>query len=316
VAEAYRANQRCSPCHDSSGKFSKFLSDQLKGYKNSDPSARPQKALTPSLLRELSRNNDGPLNQATHQLARGAFFFAMRSCEYLSVTGERRTKRLRLGNLKFIRTNRTLSLDDPLLALADTIAITFEFQKNDQRDETVVMHCSGDPLLCPIRAWAAVVMRILSYSGTSATTYVNAYATTGGNLAYLTGDQVRLRLRQAADRIGTARLGYTSDEIGTHSIRSGAAMAMYLAGVPAFTIMLIGRWSSDAFLRYIRRQVQEFSAGVSSKMLLTDEFFAVSGITPNDPRVSGNLNNFSGRGLNIGLTAQTRAMTPSFSLHH
>jgi hypothetical protein len=93
-------------------------------------------------------------------------------------------------------------------------------------------------------------------------------------------------------------------------------MAMYLAGVPAFTIMLIGRWSSDAFLWYIHRQVQEFSAGLSSKMLLSDEFFAISGITPKDPRVSGDQNNFSGRGLNIGTSAQTRAMAPSFSLHH
>jgi hypothetical protein len=51
-------------------------------------------------------------------------------------------------------------------------------------------------------------------------------------------------------------------------------------------------------------------------MLLTDKFFAVSGITPEDPRVSGNINNFSGRGLNIGLTTQNRAMTSAFSLHH
>ena len=29
------------------------------------------------------------------------------------------------------------------------------------------------------------------------------------------------------------------EDIGTHSIRSGAAMAMYLAGVPTFTIMMI-----------------------------------------------------------------------------
>jgi hypothetical protein len=93
-------------------------------------------------------------------------------------------------------------------------------------------------------------------------------------------------------------------------------MAMYLDGVPAFTIMLVGCWSSNAFLRYICHQVQEFSTGVSSKMLLTDEFFAVSGITPEDPRVSGKINNFSGRGLNIGLPAQNRAMPPAFSLHH
>jgi hypothetical protein len=316
VAEAYRSNRRCSPCHGSSGNFSKFLSDQLKGYKNDDSSACPQKALTPSILRELCQNDDGSLNRATHQLARGAFFFAMRSCEYLTVQGKRRTKRLRLGNLQFIRNKRTVGLNDPLPALCDTIAITFEFQKNEERDDTAVMHCAGDRLLCPICAWAAVVMRILSYPDTSDTTYLNAYLTSGGNLGYLSGDQVRSRLRLAAGRIGADRLGFDPSEIGTHSIRSGAAMAMYPAGVPAFTIMLIGRWSSDVFLRYIRRQVQEFSAGVSSKMLLTDEFFAVSGITPKDPRVSGNINNFSGRGLNIGLTVQNRAMTPAFSLHH
>jgi hypothetical protein len=54
-------------------------------------------------------------------------------------------------------------------------------------------------------------------------------------------------------------------EIGTRSIRSGAAMVMYLAGVPVFSIMLIGIWSSTAFLRYIRKQIQEFLQGISSK---------------------------------------------------
>jgi hypothetical protein len=160
-------------------------------------------------------------------------------------------------------------------------------------------------------------MHILAYPNTSATTFVKAfYLTSGIRLGYLTGDQVRARLRLAAGHIGANRLGFDPSKIGTHSVRSGSAMAMYLAGVPAFTIMLISHWSSDAFLRYICRQVQEFSVGVSSKMLLTDEFFAVSGVTPKDPQVSGNINNFSGRGLNIGLTAQNRAMAPTFSLHH
>jgi hypothetical protein len=51
-------------------------------------------------------------------------------------------------------------------------------------------------------------------------------------------------------------------------------------------------------------------------MLLTDEFFTVSGVTPEDPRVSGNINNLSGQRLNIGLTTQKLVMTPAFSLHH
>ena len=58
--------------------------------------------------------------------------------------------------------------------------------------------------------------------------------------------------------IGETTLSIRRSEIGTRSIRSGAVMAMYLAGVPVFSIMLIGRWSSTAFLKYIRKQVQEF----------------------------------------------------------
>jgi hypothetical protein len=79
------------------------------------------------------------------------------------------------------------------------------------------------------------------------------------------------------------RLGFNPTKIGTHSIQSGAAMAMYLASVPAFMIMFIGCWSSNAFLCYIQCHLQEFSAGVSSKVLLTDEFFAVSRIMLEDP---------------------------------
>jgi hypothetical protein len=79
-------------------------------------------------------------------------------------------------------------------------------------------------------------------------------------------------LKDGVVAIGETKLGIQRHEIGTHSIRSGAAMAMYLAGVPVFSIMLIGRWSSLAFLKYIRKQVQEFSFGISSKMIEVQSF--------------------------------------------
>lgn len=63
-------------------------------------------------------------------------------------------------------------------------------------------------------------------------------------------------------------------------------MQLFLNNVPTFQIMLLGRWSSDAFLRYIRRQVQQFSEGLSTKMA-AKEFFTipeVEQIDPNDPR--------------------------------
>ena len=74
-------------------------------------------------------------------------------------------------------------------------------------------------------------------------------------------------LRDAVVAIGEDVLGFKKEQVGTHSIRSGAAMAMYLGECPVYTIMLIGRWSSDAFLRYIRKQVEQFSHNVSKRML-------------------------------------------------
>ena len=66
-------------------------------------------------------------------------------------------------------------------------------------------------------------------------------------------------------------LGFTGEEVGTHSIRASLAMALYLSKRAISTIMLLGRWSSDAFLLYVRRQVQEFSAGVSADMVSNEK---------------------------------------------
>ncbi len=71
--------------------------------------------------------------------------------------------------------------------------------------------------------------------------------------------------------------------------------------------------------RYIRRQVQEFGAGVSRRMLLALDFFTIPDEAPSgpeDPRTEGNRLNFSGRFLNIGLSDQSRALQPAFALHY
>jgi hypothetical protein len=52
-------------------------------------------------------------------------------------------------------------------------------------------------------------------------------------------------------------------------------MAMYLAKVPVTTIQLIGRWKSDAFMRYIREQVDCFTQNVSSQMTAKEHFYTI-----------------------------------------
>ena len=74
-------------------------------------------------------------------------------------------------------------------------------------------------------------------------------------------------LRNAVEAYGQTKLGISKNDIGTHSLRAGAAMAMYLGECPVYVILMIGPWSSDAFLSYIRKQVEQFSYKVSSKML-------------------------------------------------
>lgn len=230
----------------------------------------------------------------------------MRSCEYSTTTGERRTRLLTLGNIRFFAGHRELSHNDPFLANADSVSITFEYQKNDLRDVTITQHCTNDDTLCPVRAWAAVVHRVRGYPGTSDETPVNAFFE-NGKLRFIPSSTIRVKLRAVAAAMGKDRLGYTADEIGTHSLRSGAAMAMYLNQVPVYTIMLIGRWSSDAFLKYIRRQVQQFSSGVSQRMIQTPHFFTVPETANiiHDPRTPNNRESLASREFGLGRNAFT-----------
>jgi hypothetical protein len=314
VGETYRSFGHSPPASDGNkqGGLHFFLRRQLKGYGNLDPATKGQKAITPGILRALTKFNDCEEAITTHQLYRGAFFFAMRSCEYMETVGERRTKKLRLRNFRFFYRRREMPLSSSFLHLADSVTVRFEFQKSDVRDETITMHRTGDPLLCPVIAWTAVIRRILSYPGTSAESHINTFMR-GGKLVLLASKIALVRLRAVVRSLGKDALGFDASEVGNHSLRSAAAMAMYLAGVPVYTIMLIGRWSSDAFLRYIRRQVQEFSSGVSRRMILAPDFFTIPDEVPPGPE---NPRTESGRGLNIGLSAQSRALRPAFALHY
>jgi hypothetical protein len=149
------------------------------------------------------------------------------------ISGKRWTKILTLQNIRFFSGHRELNLLNRNLHTAETVSITFEFQMKDTKNDTVTHYRSGHSTLCPVIVWAKIVQ------------------------------QKQIRLLAAA--IGKDTLGFLPADISLHSARSGTAMAMYLLGTPAYTIMLLGRWTSNAFLKYIRKQIKEFSKGVSKK---------------------------------------------------
>ena len=50
-------------------------------------------------------------------------------------------------------------------------------------------------------------------------------------------------------------------------------MAMFLSKTPVIIMMRVRRWSSEAFLEYIREQVQDFTVGISENMIQFESFF-------------------------------------------
>ena len=89
------------------------------------------------------------------------------------------------------------------------------------------MHSSGDVTLCLVRYWASISHRILAYPGTNTDSASNTIFL-NRKLKTITSSTVHKKLRSAAKLLGKDHLGFHSNNIVTHSIRSGSAMSMYL----------------------------------------------------------------------------------------
>ena len=253
------------------------MSEQYKGYKNLDGNKKKQKALPLSVLRKMHEVSYNKWEHAVTQLLVLAIFFAMRSCEFLQTSHHeesKRTKIIRLKNIIFKKKGRTIqhSANISVLSSAELVILTFEFQKNEWRNHSVHMWNTNDNLLCPVKAAANIVKRVQQVTGYSNSSKICSYQTEDGKVIDINSSQVLPRLRSVVSLIGEHILGFSEKDIGLHSIRSGGAMAMFLSGISTIIIQRVGRWSSEAFLEYIREQVESFTFGVSQKMLNFEHF--------------------------------------------
>ena len=94
----------------------------------------------------------------------------------------------------------------------------------------------------------------------------------------ITSQMTTNSLRAGTLSFGEERLGFSHKEVGTHSIRSGFAMELYLAKVYPEKIMIIGRWASIDFLRYICIQVSGIIKGISTLMTNNHSLFTITEI--------------------------------------
>jgi hypothetical protein len=156
VVQTFRAAGRHNPPKDDDRELSILLSRQYRTYKNKDPQQVQQKALPFIVLDKLAKRQVTELDIALGQLTIGAAFFACHSCKYLTVPKreERCTKLLCLQNIRFFKGGHLILAPSADLESADSMAITFEMQKNDNKFDTVIHSWTDNPVLCPIFQWA------------------------------------------------------------------------------------------------------------------------------------------------------------------
>jgi hypothetical protein len=176
--------------------------------------------------------------------------------------------------------------------------------------------------MCPVRACAELVSNIYkSKISPSKIPDMKINSVVSKNKIFtIPSSMVLERIRTAVRILGKDKLGFTETDVGTHSNRSGGAMGMYLAGTPVYTIILLGRWSSDAFMRYIWKQVLDMSHGISSKMITYEEFYTVPDFVHNaadgDLRTRNKKNLATTTSFIGSHTNMRRGIHPSFHLEH
>jgi len=219
VAQTFKLADKPDPRLDRENKFAFILQCQLRSYANTNKPVTPQAAITGSILREfyilsISSSSD----KALCKLFIGAFFFAMQSCEYVNVSRYRKTKLLKVDNIRFFfKGNKIITHSDPDLYKAEFVAITFEFQKRDTKNDIITQHRLGNTLLCPVHIWCSIIRRLCSYPSTTLQTTVNTFLISDGKLHLFTGRELLHRLRIATRSIGPDILGCTAELIGLHS---------------------------------------------------------------------------------------------------
>jgi hypothetical protein len=175
VAKAFTGKGYPNPKFDEDGNTAFLLRRQLKAYKDADPSVQHQKAIPFALIRQMvTRQTTSPMLTVLHQLFLLGFFFAMRSCEYLLVTGpKRRTQPLKKKSFTFIQNGKVLPHDSRYLSRVDSVSVTFEFQKRDDRNDVVAQCAIGDAVFCPVKVAARIVQRLAAMQASDETPIYN-----------------------------------------------------------------------------------------------------------------------------------------------
>ena len=224
-------------------------------------------------LRSHKRIRNSALDHAIDLLIAG-YFFACRICEIAKTQIPGQTKLCRLRCLTFWDKNKKEIPFGPKILLAHFVTVTFEDQKNGEKFEKRTQRRTDDESLCPVRRFGRAVLRVLMYVGNAdADTFLCSTSSGAVRTNVITSEFTFEVLRSTCTKFGGIKeFGFRSTDIGNKSLRSGAAMGLFMTNTDATRIMILGRWKSTAFLKYIRSQTLEWTDNLSRDLILFENF--------------------------------------------
>ena len=254
------------PRRNAVGRVDLRYANLLKAFKNNDPAPNRVKPIPIQVLHHAQQCiNQVPdyIDQAIMELIWIAFFFLLRPGEYAK---SRDNEPLRLRDVTLMR--RAVRLDtynatEAELVTATHAALTFDDQKNRERNEVIGHGLSGHPWACPVRALVRRVI-YLRRNGAGPDTELCAYFH-GNRKFFVTNDLISKLLKVSVAAL--PHLNYNVSDVSARSLRSGGAMALLCAQVDVDIIKLVGRWKSDAIFRYLHAQALPLVANLAPQMV-------------------------------------------------
>ena len=244
----------------------------LRSYAKKDPPPNRVKPIPVQVLHRIAA-----IAQSADELTKGicdmillAFFFLLRPGEYTDSQSD--TTPFQLQDVQVFIGRRRLDLGtctDADLSSATFISLTFTDQKNGVRGEVIGLSTSGNPYVCPVRAVCRRIQHLRTHGAQPTTPLARVFAF--GAWVKITPTHITTTLRTAVSFLGP-ELGFLAADVSARCLRAAGATALLNAKVDGDVIKLLGRWHSDAMLRYLHLQAAPIMKDYSRLMLSGGSF--------------------------------------------
>ena len=264
-----------------------LLAAFLKGLRDQDdPAKRSYPANIPIVrnlwtILDIDHPKFGRANKHVCDLTIIGFYWLLRPAEYTPSRGAGRSQAFRFCDVSFtvgdvVRSATDPSLNDVHESSVTSATLTFTDQKNGVRGEQVAQRANSDPVMCPAKALFRLTQHLRDYRAPAATPLYTYYDTTGTARA-VTSTIITNGLRHSAQSLQRTT-GIDWELLSARSLRPGGATALMCANIDPTWIQLLGRWKSDAMLRYLRIQAHVNAANFSQLMLDHGSFTFARGV--------------------------------------